>query len=53
MVQQLVVETVLQSQKKQSTSFDWHRFVCSNLMEGLKAYGFAVIGMPPSARGQA
>ena len=50
MVQQMAVETVSQSQKKQSISFDWFSFICSKVLEGFGAYGFAVIGLPPSRR---
>jgi len=52
MVQQKAVPTVSQSEQKHSASFDWFSFICSKMFDGFEAYGFAVIGMPPSARRQ-
>lgn len=52
MVRQTVVEAASGSQRKLSSSLDWCSFVCSKVVEGFEAYGFAVIGMPPFARRQ-
>lgn len=49
MVQQAAVQAASQSQRKQNSSLDWYTFVCSKVFQGLEAYGFAVIGMPPFA----
>ncbi|HEY1580018.1 MAG TPA: hypothetical protein VGF82_23380 [Terracidiphilus sp.] len=50
MVQQVAVEAVSQSQKKQNSSLGWYSFVCSKIVAGFEAYGLAVIGMMPLER---